>query len=174
MRRFHIAMGCLFLLSACTPSVFPYGTLEDVDPNFDFSRWQMLPDQGPQRKIQLGGRILRGDTQADTITILTAQLPIAINPADGPEEGKSLGEFVILYRAAVEPLFLRTGNRVMVVGQTGAPTPIEENTEQRKLPTVTALCIHFWNAGGKEVLVQGSAGSASKTVSELTYCKTAL
>jgi starvation-inducible outer membrane lipoprotein len=170
-----IATGCLILLSvACTPSVFPYKALEGVDPNFDFAHWQMLPDQGPQRKIQLGGRILRADTHADTITILTAQLPIANNPADGPEEGKSPGEFVILYRAAVEPLFLRTGNRVMVVGQTSAPTQIEENNEQRKLPTVTALCIHFWNAGGKEILVQGSAGSASKTVSELTYCKTAL
>lgn len=169
-----IATGCLILLSACTPSVFPYKALEGVDPNFDFSRWQMLPDQGPQRKIQLGGRILRADTQADTITILTAQLPIAKNPADGPEEGKSLGEFVILYRAAVEPLFLRTGNRLMVVGQTNTPTPNEGSNEQRMVPTVTALCIHFWNAGGKEILVQGSAGSASKTVSELTYCKTAL
>ncbi len=62
----------------------------------------------------------------------------------------------------------------MVVGQTSAPTQIEENNEQRKVPTVMALCIHFWNAGGKEILVQGSAGSASKAVSELTYCKTAL
>ena len=149
MRRFHIAMGCLFLLSACTPSVFPYGTLEDVEPNFDFSHWQMLPDQGPQRKIQLGGRILRANTEGDTLTIVTAQLPIAKNPTDGPEDGKSLGEFVILYRAMVDPLFLRRGNRVMVVGQTSAPTRIEVDNAQRNLPTVMALCIHFLECGWK-------------------------
>ena len=170
MKRFHIVMGCLFLLSACTPSVFPYGTLEDVDPNFDFSNWQMLPDQGPQRKIQLGGRILRADIDGDAVKIVAAQLPISKNPTDGPEEGKSLGEFVILSRAMVDPLFLRTGNRVMVVGQTSALTKIEVDNVQRNLPTVTALCIHFWNAGEKEILMQGSSGSDSKTLRELTYC----
>jgi starvation-inducible outer membrane lipoprotein len=170
MRRLHIAMGCLFLLSACTPSVFPYGALEGVDPNFDFSHWQLLPDQGPQRKIQLGGRILRAYTEGDTLTIITAQLPIAKNPTDRPEEGKSLGEFVILYRATVDPLFLRKGNRVIVVGQTNHPTKIEVDTVQRNVPTVTALCIHFWNASDKDILMQGSSGSDSKTLRELTYC----
>jgi starvation-inducible outer membrane lipoprotein len=174
MRYLTIVTGCLFLFGACTPSVFPYKALEGVNPNFDFSRWQMLPDQSPQQKIQLGGRILHADTQGDTLRIITAQLPIAKHPPDGPEEGKSSGEFVILYQATVDPLFLKTGNRVMVVGQTSPPTQVEVDHTLRTLPTVTALCMHFWNADGKDILLQGSSDAASKNLRELTYCKKAM
>lgn len=174
MRRLSIAMGCIVLFTACTPSVFPYKALEGIDSNFDFQRWKTFPDQGPQQKIQSGGRILSADRQAETLRIVTAQLPIPNDSSDGPQEGKTSGEFVILYRATVDPLFLRKGNRVMVVGHTTVPTHIEVDNVVRKLPTVTALCIHFWNAGGKEIVMQGSSGSGTKTVSELTYCKTAL
>jgi starvation-inducible outer membrane lipoprotein len=174
MRRLSIATGCIVLFTACTPSVFPYKALDGVEPKFDFQRWKTFPDQGPQQKVQLGGRILQADTQGETLTILMAQLPIPEDPSDGPQEGKSLGEVVILYRATIDPLFLRKGNRLMVVGHTTVPAQIEVDNVVRKLPTVTALCIHFWNAGGKEIVMQGSSGSGTKALSELTYCKTAL
>jgi starvation-inducible outer membrane lipoprotein len=176
MRRVSFYTGCLLpiFISACTASVFPYKALDGVNADFDVSRWQTLPDQGPRQKVQLGGRILRSYTQDDTLVIVAANLPIAQNPADGPQEGPSRGEFVILYRAVVESLFLREGNRVMVIGQTGPPMNVEVGHTMRQLPTVTALCIHFWNADGQEIVMRGSSSSGTKVLSELTYCKNAL
>jgi len=162
------------LLSACTPPVFPYKVLEGINSNFDFAQWRTHPNQPEQQKIQLGGRILHADTRGGTLRIVTAQLPIAKQPYGPEETGKSSGEFVILYRAVVDPLFLQTGNRVMVVGQTSPPTQVEVDNRLRSLPTVTAQCIHFWNTSDKDIVVHGSPGAGSKALRELTYCKTAL
>jgi starvation-inducible outer membrane lipoprotein len=172
MRRLTLAIGCLFLLGACTPSVFPYKALEGIDLDFDFSQWLVRPHQDPQKKIQLGGRILHA-TQGDVLQIVAAQLPIT-KGKEPPEpiEGTSGGEFVIVYRGMIEPAFLHIGNRLMVVGQTSPPTQVEVDRTLRHLPTVMALCIHFWSTGG--ILIQGSSGAPSRTVKELTYCKMGL
>jgi starvation-inducible outer membrane lipoprotein len=176
MRHIFFVTGWLLpvFMGSCTASVFPYKALDGVNADFDVSTWQTKPDTGPRQKVQLGGRIVRSYTQDDTLAIVTANLPIAQNPADGPQEGKSRGEFVILYRAVVDPLFLREGNRLMVIGQTGPPMNVDVDHTVRSLPTVTALCIHFWNAGGQEIVMRGSSSSGTKVLSELTYCKNAL
>jgi starvation-inducible outer membrane lipoprotein len=171
MWRFCIMMGCLVLVSACKPSVFPYKALDGVNDKFDFSQWELLPNQ---QKIQLGGRIIRTDMRGDSLAIVTTQLPIGDKPADGPQEGPSQGIFVILFRTIVDPLFLREGNRVMVVGQTSTRLDIEVDHTMRSLPTIKALCVHFWNAGGEEIMIRGSSSSGNKILSELTYCNTAL
>ena len=67
-------------LSACAPaSVFSPEVLEGVDPNFDFSRWRMMPNQAGEKKIGLGGRIIHAETKGDHATIVVAQLPIVEN-----------------------------------------------------------------------------------------------
>jgi starvation-inducible outer membrane lipoprotein len=173
MKRWLVAMVCLLLVNACKPSVFPFMTLQGVDPMFEFSRWRMDPNLSQRQKIQLGGRILQAGTEGDTLTIVTAQLPIAQNPLDGPEEtGQSGGEFVILYGAMVHPGFLQSGTRLLVVGETGAPTQVKVGEALQTLPTVTAQCLHFWNAGGKDIVVAGSSIEGRKTAREQTYCKT--
>jgi starvation-inducible outer membrane lipoprotein len=165
---------CCALVSACSPSVFPYKALDGVNRDFDLLGWQSLQDQNPQQKVQLGGRIVQAEMKNDTVTITATQLPIPKDPTREPEEATSNSQFLITYSAAIDPLVLRSGNKLIVVGETGSPGQIEAEKDVRLLPTITALCIHFWNTDGKGIVLRGSSSSGTKFLKELTYCKTAL
>ena len=54
MASLIVLITYLALVSACSPSVFPYKALDGVNHNFDFSSWQMLEDHGPQQKVRIG------------------------------------------------------------------------------------------------------------------------
>lgn len=169
-----ILIACLTAVSACSPSVFPYKALDGVNRDFDFLSWQSLQDQDPQQKVQLAGRIIQAEFKEDMITIAATQLPIPKDPTQEPEEAASSGEFIIEYSAVLDPLVLRSGNKLIVVGQPGSPRQIELEKKVRRLPTITALCIHFWNTDGEGIVLRGSSSSGMKSLAELTYCKTAL
>ena len=158
-------------LSACAPSVFSPDVLEGVDPNFDFTRWRMLPNQAGEKKIQLGGRIIHSETKEDSATIVVAQLPIVEHPAYGPKDtGKVSGEFAITYQGKVEPAFLQRGNRIMVVGVTQAAKVVAVDDLPKNLPTVKATCIHIWKTGGRDIADFPSYGAGYETLEEETLC----
>lgn len=163
------------LLSACAPRViFTPEAMTGVDPDFDFTRWRMLPNQAEARKILLGGMIIQSDVQSDTITIATAQLPIVESPAYGPKDtGKRSGEFAIVYRGKLESSFLQPGNRVMVVGTTHEPKIVVINDSPRNLPTVMAQCLHLWKTGGRDIADFPSFGGGYEPLEEQTFCTTA-
>ncbi|HEU4502283.1 MAG TPA: Slp family lipoprotein [Nitrospira sp.] len=167
-------IACCALVSACSPSVFPYKALDGVNHDFDFLGWQLLQDQNPQQKVQLGGRIVQAEMKDDMVTITATHLSIPKDPTQEPEEAKPSGEFLIQYSAVIDPLVLRSGNKLIVVGETGSPGQIEVEKKVRLLPRITALCIHFWNTDGKGIALRGSSSSGTKFLAELTYCKTAL
>ena len=169
-----IVVVCCALLSACSPSVFPYKALDGVNHDFDLLGWQLLQGQSPQQKVQLGGRIVQAEMKEDMVTITATQLSIPKDPTQEPEEANSNGEFLIQYSAVIDPLVLRSGNKLIVVGETGRPGQIEAEKNVRLLPRITALCIHFWNTDGKGIVLRGSSSSGTKLLEELTYCKTAL
>ncbi len=140
--------------SACTPTykVFPSKVTEDVDRNFDFSRWRMMTDGSELKKVQLGGRILQSQVSGDTVTIVVSQLPIVTYPAYGPKDnGKNNGEFAVLYRGQVDSADLQRGNRVMVVGMTRPWKIVTVNDLSRNYPIVEAGCLHFWNTQGRDI-----------------------
>ncbi|WHZ26982.1 MAG: hypothetical protein OJF51_001778 [Nitrospira sp.] len=140
--------------SACTPThqVFPPKVMENIDRDFDFSRWRMVTDGAEPKKVQLGGRIVQSQASADTVTIVVAQLPIVEHPAYGPKENRrDNGEFAIIYRGKVEASDLQLGNRVMVVGTTLPWEVVTINDSSRRLPLVAAQCLHFWNTQGREI-----------------------
>ena len=174
MRGLLIVVACCTLVSACSPSVFPYKALDGVSQDCDFAGWQLLQEPHPQQKVQLGGRIVQAEMKNDTVTITATQLPIPKDPTREPEEATSNSQFLITYSATIDPLVLRSGNKLIVVGETGSPGQIEAENEVRLLPTITALCIHFWNTDGKAIVLRGSSSSGTKFLEELTYCKTAL
>lgn len=174
MRGLLIVVACCAQVSACSPSVFPYKALDGVNQDFDFAGWQLLQEPHPQQKVQLGGRIVQAEMKNDTVTITATQLPIPKDPTREPEEATSNSQFLITYSAAIDPLVLRSGNKLIVVGETGSPGQIEAEKDVRLLPTITALCIHFWNTDGKAIVLRGSSSSGTKLLEELTYCKTAL
>ncbi len=160
------------ILVACgTQGVFPPDTLKGVDPNFDFAHWRMVPNQAEAKKIQLGGRIVQAETKSDSITIVTAQLPIVDHPAYGPKDtGKRSGEFAIVFQGKINPLFLQPGNRIMVVGTTHAPKVVSVDDLPKSLPTVMATCVHLWKTGGRDIADFPSFGGGYETLEEDTFC----
>jgi len=168
-----IAMTIVSLVAfACTPQLFPPGTLMDVDPKFDFSRWRMFPNSVKNHKVQLGGRIVQSYSKDQTLTIVAAQLPIAEHPAYGPKETakSSTRLFVILYQGKLDPPFLHTGNRLIIVGYTRPPILVEVEDILRSLPAVTAECIHIWQTGNSDIADFHGSGAGHVVLKEDTYC----
>jgi starvation-inducible outer membrane lipoprotein len=144
-----------------------------VDQDFDFSAWRLTPNAKTDRKIQLGGRIIRADTKDGTVSIVAAQMPIVEHPAYGPKDtGKRSGEFAITYQGKIEPNFLQTGNRLIVVGTTQTTKVIVVDDIPRSFATVMAQCLHIWNTGGREIADFPSYGAGYETLEEQTVCTT--
>ena len=159
------------LTFACAPQLFPSGSLKDIDPNFDVTRWRMFPTSMDNQKVQLGGRIIQSGSKDKTVTIVVAHLPIVEHPAYGPKEtGKHHVEFAILYQGKLDPLFLQTGNRVIVVGYTRSPIRVEIDEVLRSLPTVTAQCLHIWQTGDRDISDFHASGAGYVVLKEETYC----
>ncbi len=160
--------------AACSPvQLFPPEVMEGVDPNFDFSRWRMVPNQALERKIQLGGSIMQSERKDGNVTIVATQLPIVEHPAYGPKDtGKRTGEFAIIFQGSIEPPLLQRGNRVIVVGTTSTAKVVSVDDIPRSLPTVTAKCVHLWNTGGRDIADFPSYGAGYETLEEDTFCAT--
>ena len=167
-----MAILASFVLSACTPyQVFPSEVMEGVDRNFDFSVWRLTPNAKTDRKIELGGRVIQAETKGGAVSIVIAQLPIVDHPAYGPKDtGKRSGEFTITYEGKIEPNFLQTGNRLIVVGITRTTKVIVVDDIPRSFPTVMAQCLHIWNTGGREIADFPSYGAGYETLEEQTFC----
>ena len=157
---------------ACSHSqLFPSEIMEGVDPNFDFSRWRMMPNQALERKIQLGGSIIQSERKDGNVTIVVTQLPIVEHPAYGPKDtGKRSGEFAVTFLGPIESPFLQRGNRVIVVGTTKAAKVVSVDDVPRSLPSVSANCLHVWNTGGRDIADFPSYGAGYETLEEDTFC----
>ena len=93
MRGLLILVACCALVSACSPSVFPYKALDGVNQDFDFAGWQLLQEPHPQQKVQLGGRIVQAEMKDDMVTITATQLSIPKNPMSRRRTNQ-VGEFL--------------------------------------------------------------------------------
>jgi starvation-inducible outer membrane lipoprotein len=166
------SFAMIIVVGACaSPNLFPSEVMEGVDPNFDFSRWRMVPNQALERKIQLGGSILQSERKDGSVTIVARQLPIVQHPAYGPKDtGKSSGEFAIAFPGSIEPTFLQRGNRVIVVGTTKAASVVQLDDLPRSLPTVSAKCLHIWGTEGRDIADFQSFGAGYETLPEQTFC----
>ena len=108
-----VLLVCLGLGACSHSQLFPSEIMEGVDPNFDFSRWRMMPNQALERKIQLGGSIIQSEGKDANVTIVVTQLPIVEHPAYGPKDtGKRSGEFAVTFLGPIKSPFLQRGNRV--------------------------------------------------------------
>lgn len=166
-----ILSACIAVSACSSPRVFSPEVMEGVDPNFDFSRWRMMPNQAAEKKILLGGRIIQAEPKSDQATIVLAQLPIVEHPAYGPKDmGRPSGEFAITYQGKIDSLFLQRGNRLMVVGTTRSATVVSVDDILRSLPTVSAKCVHIWNTGGRDIADFPGFGSGYEPLQEETFC----
>lgn len=172
MRITAAVLGVLLAAAACSPrQLFPPEVMDGIDPNFDFSRWRMMPNQVIEHKIQLGGSIIQGEQKDSTVTIVATQLPIVDHPAYGPKDtGKRTGEFAIIVQGHIPAPFLQRGNRVIVVGTTKAAKVVTVNDLPRSLPSVSAKCLHIWNTGGRDIADFPSYGAGYETLEEDTFC----
>ena len=159
------------LVACAAQGIFPADAVKGVDPNFDFARWRMVPNQAEAKKIQLGGRIVQSEMKGDTVTVVAAQLPVVEHPAYGPKDtGKRSGEFAIVYQGKIDASFLQPGNRIMVVGTTQAPKVVAVDDLPKSFPTVLAACIHVWKTGGRDIADFPSYGAGYETLEEDTFC----
>ena len=172
LHRVMLGLTVCSILASCGPTtIFPANVLQGVDPNFDFSRWRMVPNQAEAKKIQLGGRIVQAESKGTTVTIAAAQLPIVEHPAYGPKDtGKRNGEFAINYIGTIDASYLQPGNRIMVVGTTQAPRVVTIDDLPKSLPTVQAACVHIWKTGGRDIADFPSYGAGYETLEEDTFC----
>ena len=176
MRRVSaVVLAVLLGMAGCSSvQLFPSEVMEGVDPEFDFSRWRMVPNQALERKIQLGGSIIQSDKKDLIQTIAATQLPIVEHPAYGPKDtGKRTGEFAITFQGQIPAQFLQRGNRVIVVGTTKTAKVVMIDDIPRSLPAVSAKCLHIWNTGGRDIADFPSYGAGYETLEEDTFCATA-
>ncbi|HEU4685952.1 MAG TPA: Slp family lipoprotein [Nitrospira sp.] len=162
---------CIALAACSARQLFPPEVMKDVDPNFDFTRWKMAPNQAAGHKVVLGGRIIQADMKDDRTTIVVAHLPIVEHPAYGPKEtGRPTSEFAVEYQGTIDRIFLQRGNRLMVVGTTRPATAIPVDELLRSLPTVSAACVHVWNTGGRDIADFPGFGAGYEPLQEQTFC----
>jgi starvation-inducible outer membrane lipoprotein len=168
-----LIVGLCMAFSACTStSVFPPGIVQGVDQEFDFSRWRMMPNQFQHQKVQLGGRIVQSETKGEAVTLVVAQLPIVEHPAYGPRgTSKSRGEFAVVYPSRIESSFLQPGHHLMVIGMTQAPKVVAVDDLAKSLPSLTAICLHIWKTGGREIAeFPFNTGGGYEPLAEDTFC----
>lgn len=168
-----MALGICLAVTACMPlQLFPTDVIDGVDKDFDFTAWRNIPNAKTGQKVQLGGRIVQVNGTNGTLTIIATQLPIVQQPAYGPKDtGRRSGEFAILYAGALEPKWLKAGNRLIVIGTTQEAKAVVVDDVQRSLPSLAARCLHFWNTGGKDISdFPYNAGGGYEPLEEDTYC----
>ncbi len=171
MRRWLPALfSSCCILGGCAPDIFPPAELKGVDRHFDFTRWRTVPGQIPPTKIELGGRIIETQTIGNTITIVTAQLPIVRSPAYGPKQAKSKGEFAVTFQAQIDPEFLHPGNRLIVIGTTRGTKMASVDDVMRSLPLTEARCLHIWKTGNVDIADYASSGAGYGVLQEETFC----
>ena len=153
MKGSAFGLFIVIILSGCgSERVFSPEVLDGVDQTFDFTGWRMVPNAKVGKKVQLGGRIVQANGTQGGLTIITTQLPIVQQPAYGPKDtGRRSGEFAILYRGALDPKWLKPGNRLIVIGTTQEAKVVVVDDVQRSLPSLAAQCLHVWNTGGKDI-----------------------
>lgn len=171
-----IVVGILMIslaAGACAPTrMFSPEVLEGVDPNFDFSRWRMMPNQAERRKVQLGGGIVQAEQKDGAVLIVATNLPVVDHPAYGPRStDKGRGEFAILFRGPIDAKSLHVGNKLIVVGTTQPPKVVAVDDLPRSLPTVEAQCLHVWVTGRKDIAeFPFNTGGGYEPLEENTYC----
>ncbi len=168
-----MALGICLAVTACMPlELFTTDATDGVDKNFDFTAWRNIPNAKTGQKVQLGGRIVQANGTNGNLVIIATQLPIVQQPTYGPKDtGRRSGEFAILYMGALDPKWLKAGNRLIVIGTTQEAKAVVVDDVQRSLPSLAAQCLHIWNTGGKEIAeFPYNAGGGYEPLQEDTYC----
>ncbi len=168
-----MALGICLAVTACMPlELFTTDATDGVDKDFDFTAWRNIPNAKTGQKVQLGGRIVQANGTNGNLVIIATQLPIVQQPTYGPTDtGRRSGEFAILYMGALDPKWLKAGNRLIVIGTTQEAKAVVVDDVQRSLPSLAAQCLHIWNTGGKEIAeFPYNAGGGYEPLQEDTYC----
>jgi len=155
--------------------LFPEDVTEGVETHFDFDAWRAEPTTKVGRKVQLGGRILEGQSTDQGTLIIVKQLPIIEHPAYGPTDhqrkrGVGTYQFAVLYVGKIDSSALSAGNRFIAIGNTQSPRPVTVDGATRTAPLLLAQCIHIWETRGVDVADFQSAGAGYGVLEEATYC----
>jgi starvation-inducible outer membrane lipoprotein len=169
-----VLVTCLTLSCSVSYELFPPEVMKGVDKTFNFSQWRILAGQMEERKVQVGGRIVRSRDQGSLLTIVAIELPIVEHPAYGPKDmGRRTGEFAVNFPGRIDTSYLQQGNRFIVVGKTRRPKTVDVDDIPRSLPSIQAECLHIWKTGGREIAEFPSYGGGYEPLEEETICVSA-
>jgi starvation-inducible outer membrane lipoprotein len=166
-----LGFACSLLFLSCSPSpIFPQGVRERTDSLFDFQAWKTTSRGLSGRKIEIGGRIVETHTGGSGTRIIVAELPIVHRPFYGPTDVmRSKGLFIVSLPGPVDSKWTQEGNRLIAIGTTGAREGGSVDEVVRLLPTLQAICIHFWATLGSEISQFTHTGS-HEAAPEKTMC----
>lgn len=147
---------CLFLgvvVSACSTPIFPAEVRRKVDTTLSFNDLTKNPDFYKERTVELGGRIVRSQSEEGEVSMLVRALPIRTEPVYGPfDSGRSPGLFVIRFVGKIGAQDVQDGNMIVVIGPVmgAVSTGTLTDLATRRL-TVKAECFHVWRTQGDQI-----------------------
>lgn len=181
MRIIGLFVLCL-MLGACTrTSLFPTAVMQEFGPNtFDVRAWMDQSYHQPNtdltpRKAKLAGVILDVVRNPDGVVLLVKQESLKEDAKMSPAsvEKNTVPWFALVFRGAVDPGVLQTGNHLIAVGMTDRVSAESFGGSPRLLPHLQAQCLHVWNdLGVKNMYVCGNdvAYAGLFPADERTFC----
>lgn len=113
-----------------------------MDQSYHQSNTDLTP-----RKAKLAGVILEAIRNPDGVVILVKQEQLKEDTKTSPTsvEQDTAPWFALVFRGAVEPEVLQTGNHLIAVGMTDRASAESFGGAPRVLPHLQAQCLHVWN-----------------------------
>lgn len=174
-RKFLLAAGVfplVILAAACTTDpLFPPEAIKDLDPAMQMGIFNPEADVYFKGKLgEVGGRII-SITQVDDGVLITAdELPLSDRSTSLRETAKPGGQFVFLYRGAIDGAGLQRGNKFIMIGLVEGTQRLPIDGIQRTLPYLVARCVHVWKTGTYDIADFPNLTDGYTPLVQQTYC----
>ncbi|MFO0698165.1 MAG: Slp family lipoprotein [Nitrospira sp.] len=166
-------------IAACTTTpLFPPEIMKDItNDTFAFKAWReqaVYPSAHLiSQTVELEGQLLKAIPNREGVVLLVDGRPVTQSPLYGSKSGtaEDFFRFAILFNGKVDPSMLQTGNRLVVVGATGNPSPEAIGWMPTVLPHLLAHCLHIWKIDESELNRFPFGELARYPQGERTFCR---
>jgi len=131
----------------------------------------------PSRKVQLGGQILKAESEPAGALILAEQLPIVEHPKYGPAQpqdrgmGQAKSLFALSFHQKLGDTWVQPGNYFIVIGRIDGLRAVMIEGGRRPEPYLIAQCIHLWKNQGRPIAsFPFETGAGYYPLPEETFC----
>lgn len=178
MRIIGLLTMCVWLTACITQPLFPPEITKDINNDtFAFKAWRdqaLYPSAHLiSQKVELEGQLLKAIPNREGVVLLVDGRPVTKYPLYGSKSGtaEDFFRFAILFNGKVDPSMLQAGNRLVVVGATGNPSPEAIGWMPTVLPHLLAQCLHIWKIDESELNRFSYGEMARYPQGEQTFCR---